>query len=68
MTGITMYTGTITVTSLAEVWIEMMAAVTRAKFGSVTSLAEVWIEIADEYEYITGEKFVTSLAEVWIEM
>ena len=55
------------VTSLAEVWIEIIEIRIASCPTSVTSLAEVWIEI----EFITmGSKryCVTSLAEVWIEI
>ena len=56
-----------TVTSLAEVWIEIAYKVGREVHFNVTSLAEVWIEIEDEaLEEL--ERIVTSLAEVWIEI
>ena len=59
--------GLSSVTSLAEVWIEIGEDWTSYKNGSVTSLAEVWIEI----QYWSGTQYikrVTSLAEVWIEI
>ena len=56
-----------TVTSLAEVWIEILKRSTDRRWSLVTSLAEVWIEIEDEaLEEL--ERIVTSLAEVWIEI
>ena len=56
-----------TVTSLAEVWIEISCKVATERVSIVTSLAEVWIEICC-YEYIICCNMVTSLAEVWIEI
>ena len=55
------------VTSLAEVWIEMSGVSPLQKPAVVTSLAEVWIEI---WIILISMhlKFVTSLAEVWIEI
>ena len=56
------------VTSLAEVWIEILfCQVVVVLLTSVTSLAEVWIEIQDK-SYQAFLCHVTSLAEVWIEM
>ena len=56
-----------TVTSLAEVWIEILKRSTDRRWSLVTSLAEVWIEIeAEALEEL--ERIVTSLAEVWIEI
>ena len=56
-----------TVTSLAEVWIEIAYKVGREVHFNVTSLAEVWIEILKRS---TDRRWslVTSLAEVWIEI
>ena len=56
-----------TVTSLAEVWIEMCKWIRSDKSDGVTSLAEVWIEIDRDYWPYIGW-CVTSLAEVWIEI
>ena len=55
------------VTSLAEVWIEISLLNKLIKADPVTSLAEVWIEILSCLcpIYILP---VTSLAEVWIEI
>ena len=56
-----------TVTSLAEVWIEIALVLISNLWPFVTSLAEVWIEIIPG----TTQKdisLVTSLAEVWIEI
>ena len=55
------------VTSLAEVWIEMLIQLLFSRFFCVTSLAEVWIEIGMDNRTHEGVT-VTSLAEVWIEM
>ena len=56
------------VTSLAEVWIEILfCQVVVVLLTSVTSLAEVWIEIQDK-SYQAFLCHVTSLAEVWIEI
>ena len=55
------------VTSLAEVWIEIVAATHTTLFGIVTSLAEVWIEIKNK-NHVYANNYVTSLAEVWIEI
>ena len=55
------------VTSLAEVWIEILAVLAISVYAEVTSLAEVWIEMM-----VSGANSpvisVTSLAEVWIEI
>ncbi len=59
-----LYTG---VTSLAEVWIEILKDSVPISFSIVTSLAEVWIEMIS-YPYVSGQPLVTSLAEVWIEI
>ena len=62
-----MFLWNIAVTSLAEVWIEILESFHVFKICRVTSLAEVWIEIL-----LFLNKFcqssVTSLAEVWIEI
>ena len=55
------------VTSLAEVWIEMISISLNSLNPSVTSLAEVWIEITYKH-WLSGLVKVTSLAEVWIEI
>ena len=55
------------VTSLAEVWIEILHLKKRPLQAAVTSLAEVWIEIL-HHPYAIALHRVTSLAEVWIEM
>ena len=55
------------VTSLAEVWIEIRHQWWLYKSGLVTSLAEVWIEIS-RFHWSGTEQVVTSLAEVWIEI
>ena len=56
-----------TVTSFAEVWIEIKCCTVSFKRCRVTSFAEVWIEMPDnEYEKI--HTAVTSFAEVWIEI
>ena len=55
------------VTSLAEVWIEIITIGRTFVPALVTSLAEVWIEISLQQLY-TPSHTVTSLAEVWIEM
>ena len=57
----------VSVTSLAEVWIEIAILSAQDRMECVTSLAEVWIEIS---RYAGNISFgtVTSLAEVWIEM
>ena len=56
-----------TVTSLAEVWIEMELPKEAHWRVFVTSLAEVWIEIIKRPLRRKKGK-VTSLAEVWIEI
>ena len=56
-----------TVTSLAEVWIEIESALREQAWLRVTSLAEVWIEIPSLWTS-RHLPFVTSLAEVWIEI
>ena len=55
------------VTSLAEVWIEIAIKEITDMMDKVTSLAEVWIEIFNISVNGTSGS-VTSLAEVWIEM
>ena len=55
------------VTSLAEVWIEIITIGRTFVPALVTSLAEVWIEISLQQLY-TPSHTVTSLAEVWIEI
>ena len=40
-----MFLWNIAVTSLAEVWIEILWNRKKLRYGLVTSLAEVWIEI-----------------------
>ena len=56
------------VTSLAEVWIEIILTDEESeRQQDVTSLAEVWIEIGDGCDN-TKYMIVTSLAEVWIEI
>ena len=55
------------VTSLAEVWIEIMKWFVVCCWKKVTSLAEVWIEIWITLAYELVD-IVTSLAEVWIEI
>ena len=55
------------VTSLAEVWIEILESFHVFKICRVTSLAEVWIEIC-RVLLIAPCSTVTSLAEVWIEI
>ncbi len=55
------------VTSLAEVWIEIVSLTGILTFPAVTSLAEVWIEICPSPSGSLSLS-VTSLAEVWIEM
>ena len=55
------------VTSLAEVWIEILRTLYVPLCSLVTSLAEVWIEIALE-DWRGVRWHVTSLAEVWIEI
>ena len=63
-----MFLWNIAVTSLAEVWIEILfCQVVVVLLTSVTSLAEVWIEIQDK-SYQAFLCHVTSLAEVWIEI
>ena len=57
----------ITVTSLAEVWIEIVSMNNASGKLAVTSLAEVWIEIAN-CAATSSAVIVTSLAEVWIEI
>ena len=55
------------VTSLAEVWIEIIRRCRNITDWIVTSLAEVWIEM--EHLLISMIAVtVTSLAEVWIEI
>ena len=55
------------VTSLAEVWIEISMSLHPPPSIAVTSLAEVWIEM--EHLLISMIAVtVTSLAEVWIEI
>ena len=56
-----------TVTSLAEVWIEILLISCKKCSHDVTSLAEVWIEISRSV-FVPLGAIVTSLAEVWIEM
>ena len=56
-----------TVTSFAEVWIEMMLKTPGWKWNIVTSFAEVWIEILDNFYKMRVDR-VTSFAEVWIEI
>ena len=55
------------VTSLAEVWIEILDGGTTWAVDKVTSLAEVWIEITKIGKTL-AVALVTSLAEVWIEI
>ena len=55
------------VTSLAEVWIEIILEMWSEINRAVTSLAEVWIEIVNTIRWMAA-CFVTSLAEVWIEI
>ena len=55
------------VTSLAEVWIEIVDPMAMLMWWAVTSLAEVWIEILSKLSDETNLS-VTSLAEVWIEI
>ena len=55
------------VTSLAEVWIEIVSLTGILTFPAVTSLAEVWIEICPSPSGSLSLS-VTSLAEVWIEI
>ena len=55
------------VTSLAEVWIEMIVNAAFPFGQFVTSLAEVWIEITEDCRN-QQQAGVTSLAEVWIEI
>ena len=55
------------VTSLAEVWIEILKSALDEHSPSVTSLAEVWIEIQGNTDGCKNF-YVTSLAEVWIEI
>ena len=55
------------VTSLAEVWIEIVNTIRWMAACFVTSLAEVWIEISINRKQMNDTN-VTSLAEVWIEM
>ena len=55
------------VTSLAEVWIEIVGGTLLRTGVEVTSLAEVWIEMKNEILGFAGQN-VTSLAEVWIEI
>ena len=63
-----MFLWNIAVTSLAEVWIEIVRNWhIKHKRLSVTSLAEVWIEIGCLRCDATVRP-VTSLAEVWIEI
>ena len=57
----------ISVTSLAEVWIEIYIYHREILPFVVTSLAEVWIEI-NEINSFSCNFIVTSLAEVWIEI
>ena len=56
----------ITVTSLAEVWIETLCCGYEQSDNTVTSLAEVWIETIHIVKCMKSAE-VTSLAEVWIE-
>ena len=62
-----MFLWNIAVTSLVEVWIEMLMVMRQDEVHAVTSLVEVWIEIV---HHIAMPKvfYVTSLVEVWIEM
>ena len=62
-----MFLWNIAVTSLAEVWIEILKEVINPDPISVTSLAEVWIEILPLLQEALPP-LVTSLAEVWIEI
>ena len=57
----------IKVTSLAEVWIEIISGNLSDIQQKVTSLAEVWIEIPVDTHSAPQDQ-VTSLAEVWIEI
>ena len=63
----TQFGAELSVTSLAEVWIEIGTAFAKIHMMWVTSLAEVWIEIAS-VSLSSVSAFVTSLAEVWIEI
>ena len=56
------------VTSLAEVWIEIVYFPVITDVQTVTSLAEVWIEITCQLHQWLANLAVTSLAEVWIEI
>ena len=62
-----MFLWNIAVTSLVEVWIEIVHVIPNGDCFNVTSLVEVWIEI--EIAKKEGEgTVVTSLVEVWIEI
>ena len=56
-----------TVTSFAEVWIEIKCCTVSFKRCRVTSFAEVWIEIINGSREKLQQR-VTSFAEVWIEI
>ena len=56
-----------TVTSLVEVWIEIVHQYPASSWHPVTSLVEVWIEIQKDCNRLLP-KSVTSLVEVWIEI
>ena len=56
-----------TVTSYAEVWIEIVQSNDELSESLVTSYAEVWIEIS-LIRVFTPNGIVTSYAEVWIEI
>ena len=58
---------TLSVTSYAEVWIEIFIPFRIFRKKQVTSYAEVWIEITTTKGVIKKEN-VTSYAEVWIEI
>ena len=55
------------VTSLVEVWIEMIYCRWKIHSNPVTSLVEVWIEITSHKKTLRCPR-VTSLVEVWIEI
>ncbi len=55
------------VTSLVEVWIEIIYPCISIYLCIVTSLVEVWIEMSG-IEYELDYRGVTSLVEVWIEI
>ena len=63
-----MFLWNIAVTSLAEVWIEILVSPSIFLTSTVTSLAEVWIEIDSPVPERHPDYEVTSLAEVWIEI